>query len=571
MTVDDWFVSALSFPQSEVEFPVSLPESQITRRSLLKAIAIAGGVVTIPGLLAACSAGSSSTVTSASGSGGASGGPIPLLGVGLPSSVSSLDVAREAGIVNYVIALLVQEALVGVDASGALVPSLASSFKQSAPTTFVYDIRPGVTFSDGAALTVEDVIASIELNSKTGSTSALAYAYSGVESVKATSASQVTVTLKAPSSQFGWVTSPGTLQITSAAFLAKNGAKIGTPEVGLLGTGPYKIKEFVPDSHVTLVRNDAYWGAKPEVAEVRLDFITDETTRQLAMRQKSIQMALNVPLDQLDQWKAIDGVSVDVATDNSLVTLAFNTTKKPWDDVKVRQAVAHSIDRAAIVSSLLKGHGEVAATFPTKQEWGGLLAPAEVDALYASIPQYDFDLEKAKTLLAASSVPGGFSDTVTYPNSGPQIGKALLTLSENLKAIGITLSVKEITLEQWIADLGKHESGIYAGWYFATTGDPAEYTQQLLNGAYAGVNGTNIANYDNPAVTSALAAEQKSIDSAERAKLLSQALVTAAGDAPYQPLWWGQAATAFGPGLAARNYGPYFFIGPWATNVYATA
>lgn len=548
---------------------MSLPVSPLSRRSVLKAIAAAGGVITVPGLLAACSAGSG-TVT-ATGTGTATGGPIPLLEIGLPSSISSLDVTREAGIVNYVVALLVQEALVGVDAAGALVPSLASSFKQTTPTTFVYDIRSGVTFSDGTPLTVDDVIASIELNAKTGSTSALAYAYSGVESVKATSSSQVTVTLKEPSSQFGWVTSPGTLQITSAAFLAKNGSQIGTPQVGLLGTGPYKVKEFAPDSHVTLVRNDSYWGAKPDVEQVRLDFITDETTRQLAMRQKSIQMALNVPLDQLDQWKQIDGVTVDVATDNSLVTLAFNTTKKPWDDANVRKAVAHCIDRSAIVSSLLKGHGEVAITFPTKQEWGGLLTPAQVDSLYASIPQYDFDLAKAKTLLAASSVPGGFSDTVTYPNSGPQIGKALLTLAQNLTSIGITLTVKEITLEQWISDLGKHESGIYSGWYFATTGDPAEYTQQLLNGAYAGVNGTNIANYDNPTVTAALAQEQKNIDPAERAKLLSQALVTAAGDAPYQPLWWGQAATAFGPGLAARNYGPYFFIGPWATNVYATS
>jgi peptide/nickel transport system substrate-binding protein len=543
-------------------------DNSLNRRSVLKAIALAGGVITIPGLLAACTG---STASSSKAVLTAGGHPIKTLTVGLPSSISSLDITHEAGIVNYVVALLCQEALVGVSASGALVPTVAQTWKQTDSRTFVYQIRPGVKFSDGSALTVDDVIASIKFNSTPGSTSALAYAYSGVQSVTATGPSEVTIKLKAPNSQFAWVVSPGTLVITSAAFLAKNGNKIGTPGVGILGSGPYKVTEFAPDSHVTLTRNEHWWGQPGEVENLRLEFIADDTTRLLAMRQKSVQMAMNVPLDQIDQWRQLDQVTVDVATDNSLVTLAFNTTKKPWDDANVRKAVAHAVDRAGIVRSILRGHAEVALTFPTKSEWGGLLSPTQTNQLYVSIPQYEFDLTKARAALAASSVPSGFSDTITYPNSGAQIGKALLTLSQNLKQIGINLAVKEITLEQWIADLGKHQSGIYLGWYFATTGDPAEYAQQLLNGAYVGVNGTNIANYSNPAVTASLDSAQTSNDSSQRAKLIGDALVKAAADVPYQPLWWGQAATAFGPKIAASGYGPYFFIGPWATSISAIA
>jgi peptide/nickel transport system substrate-binding protein len=540
----------------------------LNRRSLLKAMALAGGVVTTQGLLTACTGGSSPRPSALPTSGGR---PIDTLTVALPGSISSLDVTHEAGIVNYMVALLCQEALVGVDAAGALTPTVAQSWKQTDGRTFVYQIRPGVKFSDGSTLTVDDVIASIKVNSAAGSTSALAYAYSGVESVTGTGANEVTIKLKTPNSQFAWSVSPGTLVITSAAFLAKNGSKIGTPGVGILGSGPYKVTEFAPDSHVTLARNEHWWGQPGEVANLRLEFIADDTTRLLAMRQKSVQMAMNVPLDQIDQWQKLDQVSVDVATDNSLVTLAFNTTKKPWNDPNVRKAVAHAVDRSGIVHSILRGHADVALTFPTKSEWGGLLSNPQVDSLYASIPQYEFDMTKAKAALAASSVPGGFSDTITYPNSGAQIGKALLTLSQNLKQIGIDLAVKEITLEQWISDLGKHQSGIYLGWYFATTGDPAEYTEQLLNGAYVGVNGTNIANYSNAEVTSKLDAAQVSTDSAQRGQLIGDALVKAAADVPYQPLWWGQAATAFGPKIAVSGYGPYLFIGPWATSISATA
>jgi peptide/nickel transport system substrate-binding protein len=89
-----------------------------------------------------------------------------------------------------------------------------------------------------------------------------------------------------------------------------------------------------------------------------------------------------------------------------------------------------------------------------------------------------------------------------------------------------------------------------------------------LNSAYAGPQGTNIAEYRNHAVTADLNASQASTNPATRARLIGEALVKAAQDVPYQPLWWGQAATAFGPGITTSNYGPYFYVGPWATLVH---
>lgn len=545
----------------------ALHRNHLSRRDLLRGIAIASSVIAVPGVLAACSStGSDAEVTVTQ-----SDGPIDLLTVALPASISSLDVSKSAGIANLTVALLAQEALVTVTADGTLAPGLAQSWSRPDATTYVYKIRPDVRFSDGSLLTVDDVIASIEQHSAKGSTSAFAYAYTNVISVAETGERELTITLSAPDSLFSWALSPGTLQISSRAFLEQNAGTIGTPATKILGTGPYAVAEFVPDSHVILQRNDGWWSQAPKAAQVRIDFVGDETTRLIAMRQSSFDMATSVPFDQLEQWSGLDGVDVQTASDNSVVTLAFNTAKAPWNDKHVRAAVAHSIDRAAVVKSVLRTHGEVAVTLPTRQQWGGVLDPGAVDELYKRIPQFDFDLDAASVELAQSSVPNGFFDTITYPNSGPQIGKALLSLAENVKKIGIELEVKEVSLEQWIADLGKHEAGISLGWYFATTGDPAEYTQQLLNGDNAGVNGTNIADYRNDGVTDLLRRERIETDPAERGRLLSEALVLAAADVPYQPLWWGEGATAFGRVVGTSTYSPYFYIGPWATQVFARA
>jgi peptide/nickel transport system substrate-binding protein len=166
---------------------ISTPPTQpgFSRRRLLQVLGLAGGIAVVGPALAACTP---DDKKSAQGT----GSNLDSLTVALPSSISSLDVTREAGIVNYVVALLCLESLTAIDADGALAPSLASKWSQPDALTYVYKLRSGVTFSDGTPLTADDVLASIEVNTKKGSTSALAYAYAPVKSAKATAADDVT-------------------------------------------------------------------------------------------------------------------------------------------------------------------------------------------------------------------------------------------------------------------------------------------------------------------------------------------------------------------------------------------
>jgi peptide/nickel transport system substrate-binding protein len=544
-----------------------------SRRSFLGLGALGMGAFAIPSLLSACApqpsgsgTASGSTSAPAGGSGAkASDAEIASLTIALPSSISSLDVGREAGILNYMVAVLAQESLLSVSPTGELQPGLASSWKQSDSRTYVYEIRPGVTFTDGTVLTADDVVASIEWIMDAANSSQLAYAYAGVESVKATTASEVTIVLKSADAAFSWTPTAGTLLVTSRAYLqAHKGGDIGTATSLLLGTGPYRITGFAADDHVALERNDAWWGGKSHVKSLKLSFIPDAGTRLVAMQSGSIDGALNLGSDEAKGWES--AANVTYTSDRSVVSLAFDTSKAPWNDLHVRKAVAHAADRSGYVSGLLRGQGTVASALPSPDMWANLLTTPQVDAGYAAIPGFGFDLKAAAAELAQSATPHGFTADLHYPASGPQLGQAALALAASLKKIGITLNVKEVTLEAWIAELGSGSHPLQFLWYYPTTGDPSELTNPYLDGtAIAG--GTNIAHYDNAAVNASLAAATASTDAAARGKDLMSALQASGADLPYLPLWWAKTASAFSHKLVVTQTGPYAYIGPWATRL----
>ena len=159
--------------------------------------------------------------------------------------------------------------------------------RQPTPTTLVYDIRPGVHFSDGTPLAAADVAWS--LKHVTAPTSATASPLSGTPTVTVTGPHQVTVKFAAyePSDR---VELNGISYIQEASFAKAHAANLGSPGALPIGTGPYMYQSVTPQS-ITLVRNPHYWGAKPLVGKLVFPVIPEETSAQLAMRQGSLQAA----------------------------------------------------------------------------------------------------------------------------------------------------------------------------------------------------------------------------------------------------------------------------------------
>jgi peptide/nickel transport system substrate-binding protein len=496
----------------------------------------------------------------AEGEGGAPSGTSVVIGI--PGSLSSLDVNQEAGILNYYAGAIVNEGLIGIDNTGKVIPALAESWEDENATVWKFKLRTDAKFSDGTPVTADDIVWSIErAKDPERSPGVSIYFPDYVQTVEETSDTEVTITLDGPHAGFIWaVSNAGGLFVNQKEWGEKAEADgaIGSPKNLLLGSGPYKVTEFEPGSHATFEAVDTWWGGKPELASIRFDFIEDDATRLLAFTQGDIDFALNIPVDQAEQWEAVEGSTVEFVADRSYYGLTFDPSVKPFDDEHVRKAVAYAIDAKSIVDgSILKGHAQVATAITAPEQFASVLSTDEANARLAAITHYEYSIEKAKEELALSGSKDGFETTVYYPDAYQNTGKASLVIAEALKEIGVTLDVKEIPLDQWLNEVGDGKQGIAWMIYFPTTAEPGEVAAWLLNAQGPGSNPANWTDDEAAALT---------------AKILSASSLEAEVDPTvegndiaqkqgiYAPVWWGQSAIAYNGNLAVTDYGSYTLI-----------
>lgn len=177
---------------------------------------------------------------------------------------------------------LVQKGTLAFRDDLALEPASADKWEQVDPTTIKYHQRSGVKFGDGSPLMADDIVATFTFHMSPDFGSQLASFYNSVATVEATAPDEVAVKLKAPNVQFAHTAA----HMAGFAFKTEQLAdkNVGTPEVLPLGTGPYKLVEFVPTDHAILEARDDYWGPKPVVKRITFQAIPDRRARLLAMQ-----------------------------------------------------------------------------------------------------------------------------------------------------------------------------------------------------------------------------------------------------------------------------------------------
>jgi len=533
-----------------------MPHPSLLRRALVAAVA----VPVVVGL-AACAPSSKPQATTTASADPTKG--LDQLTVGLNGSLSTLDVGQSGLLLTYYAAALTEQGLVGIDSTGKLTPALATSWKQTDDTTWVYELRDDASFSDGTPVTTDDVIFSINLDRDAKKSPSTAYYWPALKSVKATGDHEITIKLAAPSATFGWTPSSAAgLFVTSKKFYESSGT-YGSAQKLVLGSGPYRVTEFAPDSHVTFERNTHYAGTAPKYKTVRFDFIPDANTRLLAFQQGSLDIALGVPVDQSKTWAATQGAQVKAVSDLSYQGLTIDPGVAPFDDAHVRRAVAQAVDKQSIVTGILKDDASVAL---------GITAPAQLavgvgqdaaDAAVDSLPKTAFDLDAAKAELAKSSKPDGFSTTLTYPDSDANLGKVSLAIAESLKKIGIAVDVKEVPASTWSADLGNGKQGL--SWMSYIPPVPTDWPSDWL------LSAQNPAGYTNKEMASLTAAAATATDPQARVDDVMRATSLALEDGIYVPVYWGDSITAFGSRVTPRTYSSYYFLTDWTAALDATS
>lgn len=329
---------------------------------------------------------------------------------------------------------LIYQGLVMPDPKGSqsLVPAVADRYSVSPDgKTYTFHLRPGIKFSNGQAVTVQDIKFSLDTwaNPKLDPTAILS---SGYLSTQIVNASTVEVHLSQPT--------PGiidNMSIWNAMIVPQN---LVTSEGNAfwnhpVGTGPYMVSNWVKGSSITFKRNPHYWqSGLPYANTVEYLYAQDDNSRILDLRSGRAQIADGIPYSQIESLKKVRGIQLQSAKVPYWVGLWLNHQYGPFKDLNVRKAIEYAIDRELINQQVFAGVG----TIPNS-----ILPQLKGDAPNSKVPPYTFDLAKAKAYMAKSRYPKGFSATLQYFAGYTEYTDLALLLQQELSAIGIKLTLKQ--------------------------------------------------------------------------------------------------------------------------------
>jgi peptide/nickel transport system substrate-binding protein len=283
------------------------------------------------------------------------------------------------------------------------------------------------------------------------------------------------------------------------------------------------------------------------------------------MKNGDIDGTFDLAISDIDQWKALGNVDIITAPSLGIFLLTLDRSAAPLDDLHVRKAIANAIDREGLVKALLKGNGEAAKALNPPEMWSGVLPPDQVRAFYDTIPNYPFDFAKAKAELAQSKHPEGFEISVPGSTADPYMVNILQSVAENLKQIGIKMTVQEIDANQWLAGYFRHENmGMQIMAYYPDFADPANYPYLFFASANAAKDGMNGSNYKNPAVDKLLDTANQNADPKTRADALKEVFKIAADDVVVVPIFWPDSAAAISNKYKLTGYSAFWYNIPWA-------
>jgi len=485
----------------------SLARSQphtLTRRQALRALAVAGGTTALASVLAACGGGNSPTTTSApsanartnasapatsptraavSGSAVATG---PAPAAVIPPTGTAAQIQR-GGTLTWVyttnpikldpvwsqartdqIALAqVLEGLVRNSRESTIEPAAADKWTVSDDgLIYTFHLRPGLKFHNGAAVTPEDVIASLGRAQKMG---LYKWMLAEVTSMDKVDDATVKLTLNTKAASF-----LARLAFNSNAVFPKTEIdKVGTNEFTKpIGTGPFMVQDFVVNDHLTLNKNPNWWqmgvDGKPQPYLDQLVFkqVAESTTQVLQVQAGTVNGSEGIPWSQIPALEKDARGQLLTFPQQQIYFFELRLDKPPFEDLKVRQAMSLALDRKVFVDRATAGKATIGNTFFAKDEldWNP----------NATLP---YDLDKAKQLIAQSKYPTGHSGAKLQLTSGSQIGRDNATLAKDMwDKIGIHMTIEEIEGSTLSANSQKGNFDVISGYQW-TNGilDPEQH------------------------------------------------------------------------------------------------
>lgn len=387
------------------------------------------------------------------------------LNMGLLVEPPGLDPFHQAADARIRVSVLMYQGLFYESPEGRAEPLLAQSYEVSEDgLTYTIRLREGVVFHTGDEMTAEDVAYSYNYirNPENGSPGAGDFAI--ITNVEAVDPLTVRFTLSVPNAalpmtlgnKYGAVVPAGTFDDETARNMLNAQS---------VGTGPFKLVEFTPNSHIILDKNDDYWDeGMPYLDGVDFAILPNSASMLVALRNQRVDLvALSRPQD-VQQVEGVAGLSIERWPSLGQASIDLGAETAPLGDVKVRQAISLAVDKAQVMQASIGDFGTVIGTVPAglQEQWG---LPME------EVPMQGPDVEQAKALLAEAGHSDGFTMTLTTINGYDWMDPAAVTLRQQLAEIGITLDIQKVDLGVWINNFRSSQMGFtFNDW--ATQPDP---------------------------------------------------------------------------------------------------
>ena len=417
---------------------------RISRRDFIRRGSVVGLSLPLLGAIISACGSSSSTSSSPSSAAGKSGATIKV-GIIVPTgAINPVTVADQGGL-----DMLAQtgEYLCLSDQTLTLKPVLAESWTpNSTADVWTFKIRQGVKFHDGSALTADDVVYTYKLQTNPAGKSAALSALGGVltpSGVQKVDDYTVAFHLEAPNGNFPYLTSSDNYNM----IIIPNNYNPANWQSSFVGTGPFVMKSYTAKVGASFTRNEQYWGPKALPAATEFTFYADQTPMNLALTGGTIDVLGQFAVSGGEQL-LVSGAPYNIIKLKSSAhrELSMRCDQAPFTDPRVRQAIALTLDRPAIIQALFKGYADLGNDSP--------FAPV-FPSTNTSVPQRAQDIAKAKSLLAAAGHPNGFTTHLITEQLG-EIPQLAQIVAQSAKSIGVTIG---LTVESSATYYGKATFG----------------------------------------------------------------------------------------------------------------